>query len=277
VSWAQAKVRQILLNCNYVGQVRHYIRDKEREYSGEGLHDPIIPQELFDTAQRLLEKNRQISPHKKPNADKYFTGFLVCARCGHKLRSYTAKRTAENGAVYYSRGYRCANKSVQTCGMGSIVHGKIEKAFEDYIAQVSAFDVANEIKQAEFEQKRQDHLALIDSYEKKRRQLEEKEREALTLYVNNDIDFDNYREIKKRVDKDKQLTHAELTRLRDVPEEVTVNQEDIINQLSENWEWLSGEERRQFLMQFAERIVIDIEKETGQHLGTARIVDVVFT
>ncbi|MCL2670495.1 MAG: recombinase family protein [Clostridiales bacterium] len=274
-SWKQHKVRGILENPTYIGQVRHHV-GKENSYTVDGLHEPIITQELFDMAQRLLAKIRKVSPSKNPNPEKYFTGFLVCAHCGEKLGAYNAKTTHTNGAVYYSRGYRCANRTLRSCVMGSIAHGKVEKAFEEYIAQVSNFDVASDIRQSELEQKKQNNLELIDSYEKKLRQLEEKEREALSLYVNNLMDFDSYREVKMRVDKDKQSICAELERLQEIQVDVVIDEVDIISQLNDNWVLLSNTEKRLFLMQFVDRITLDIEKGKGKHLGTAKIIDIVF-
>jgi site-specific DNA recombinase len=273
VTWAQAKVRQTLLNCNYIGHVRHHVRDKEKSYTVEGLHEPIISQELFEAAQSLLEKNRKVSPKKKPNVEKYFSGFLVCAGCGHKLGAYNSKNS--NG--YLSMGYRCVNRPLRTCDRGSIAHDKVEIAFRDYIEQIANFDVADEIKQAEFEKKKQSNLTLITSYEKKHNQLEEKEREALTLYVSNEIGFNDYREIKKRVETDKQLVRVELERLNNIQECVDINDEDIISQLSENWIFLSDIEKRQFLMQFVGKIVLDIEKNDKNFFSTAKILNVAFS
>jgi len=276
VTWTQDKVRNILLNCNYIGQVRHHVFDKEREYSVEGLHEPIISRELFFSAQKLLEKSRKISPSKKPNAEKYFSGFLVCAECGYKLGAFNAKNNYKNGVSYYSKGYRCVNRALKTCTTGSIVHSKVEQAFKDYIEQISTFDVTEEIRQAELEQKKRDNLNMVDLYEKKLRQLDDKERETLSLYVSNDIDFDSYRDIKKKIDKDKQLFRSELERLQEGQEEVEINEEDIISQFNENWDFLSNEEKRQFLLKFVEKIVVSLEKEKGQHFRTAKIIDVVF-
>jgi len=274
-SWSQPKVRRMLLNCNYIGRVRYNVSDTSSD-SVQGVHEPIISEELFDRAQMLSEKNKKISPNKKPNVEKYFLGFLVCARCGHKLGAFNSKHKNPDGSVYYSRGYRCVYRSLRICDMGSIVHRKVEQAFQEYIAKISDFDVADEIKQEEFEQKKRDNQALIASYEKKYRGLEDKEREALTLYVGNDINFDSYRDIKKRVDADKQQIKIELERLRDVHDDAQINEADIINQMKENWVLLSSMEKRQFLLQFVEKITFNIEKEKRAYFGTAKIIDVVF-
>jgi site-specific DNA recombinase len=274
VSWAQDKVRRILLNCNYVGHVRHHVGDKEKEYSVDGHHEPIISHELFRSAQKLLEKNRKTSPSKKPSAEKYFSGFLLCAHCGYKLGAYNATKPTKTGAVYHSKGYRCVNRPLRACGTGSIAHGKVEEAFHDYISQVSKLDVTAEIKQLEREQKKRDNASLISSYEKKLQQLDSKERETLSLYVDNDIDFAAYREIKKRIDADKQVIRVELGRLREVQDDVEIDEADIIEQLNENWLYLSNMERRQFLLQFVENITVDISKDG--HFAKVNIVDLTF-
>ena len=46
--------------------------------------------------------------------------------------------------------------------------------------------------------------------------------------------------------------------------------------MNENWKLLSSMEKRQFLLQFVEKITFDIQKEEKAYFGSAKIVDVVF-
>jgi len=274
-TWSGTKIRRILTNCNYVGNVRHHMADNNQFYSIQGLHEPIISQKLFDSATTLLSKNQKISPHKKPNEDKYFSGFLVCGCCGYKLKTYNTKKRLKTRTLITS-GYVCPNKTLKTCTASSMSHKKTEKAFEDYISQITDLSVSEEISITEQEQIKLDNDEPMQIYTAKLRQLETKKHEVLTLYVSNEIEFNDYRAIKNQIEKDKNFINAELKRLQITKEDIIVNQEDIINNINENWRLLSPNERRQFLIQFVEKINIVNTKEPNEFFGNAQITDIVF-
>ena len=90
VNWGSTSIRRLLANMNYIGNVRHHIRDEKKEYSVEGRHEAIIEQEQFDIAQKLLANNKRTTPRKPPRDDNYFAGFLtcgICQNCLDKLRT----------------------------------------------------------------------------------------------------------------------------------------------------------------------------------------------
>ena len=63
-SWANASVRNLLRNANYIGNVRYGVDDKDRYFEAEGKHEAIVSEELFNQAQSKMSKNKKI-PHKK--------------------------------------------------------------------------------------------------------------------------------------------------------------------------------------------------------------------
>jgi len=274
-TWNGTKIRRILTNCNYVGNVRHHIADDKLYYSTDGLHKPIILQELFDKAQQLLSKNQKISPHKKPSEDKYFSGFLVCDCCGYKMKTYNTKKQLKT-RILTTSGYVCPNKTLRTCIAPGMSHKKVEIAFEDYILQITDLSVAQDLCLIEQGQIKHDNAELTRTYKVKLRQLEIKQREILSLYVDNDIEFNDYRTIKGQIEKDINFINAELERLQITEENTAINEEDIINNISENWLLLSQVERRQFLLQFIDKINIVSIKEDGKFFGNVKITDIVF-
>ena len=273
-AWGSTSIRRLLANMNYVGNVRHHVHD-EKAYSVEGLHEAIISQEQFDTAQRLLASNKKATPRKLPRDDNYFSGFLVCDYCGYKMTTHNIYKTLKDGSQSVTGDYRCPNKIVGACTASSISHRKLERAFGEYIERVADMDIADEIN-LEAQKKEQDQ-AQIKAYQDKTRQLEAKEREAMALYVADEMDFDSYREIKKMLDKEKAAISAELAKLQEAAAEgLTINRADIINDLRENWALLQPSERRQFLLKFVKQITIATEKEPGQHFATVKILGVDF-
>ncbi|MDR2559284.1 MAG: recombinase family protein [Oscillospiraceae bacterium] len=273
VTWGSTAIRRLLANSNYIGNVRHHIRE-ENEYSVEGKHEPIISQEQFDIAQKILQNNKKSTPTKKPREESYFSGFLRCGTCGYKMVTHNIYNTLKDGTKSITSSYRCQKKSVKACTSSSISHKKLEVAFYEYITGLVDLDAA---EQVEIEsQKKQENQAQIKAYEKKLQKLKIKESEAMSLYVADEMTFENYREIKRLVDKETAIINAELEKLHTIQDEMPVNKTDIIKDFNENWEWLTTSERRQFLLQFMGEITVTAEKEKGQHFATAIIQDVAF-
>jgi len=272
VTWGSTSIRRLLANINYIGNVRHHVRDENREYSVEGLHEPIISQEQFDIAQKLLANNKKATPRRAPRDDNYFSGFLTCGVCGYKMVTHNIYKTLKDGSQSVTGGYRCQNKTVGVCSSSSISHRKLERAFEEYINQIADLDVTENELRLEA-QKKQENQGQIKAYQDKQRQLEAKEREALSLYVANEMAFESYRDIKRMVDKEKGIISAEIEKLQAVENEPVLNRMDVISNFQENWSLLDASQRRQFLLQFMGNITILTEKTEGGHFSTVKVLD----
>ena len=272
-TWAAIKVRRILSNCNYVGNVRHHMNDPKHKREYDGLHEAIIPQELFDAAQGILKANKKVGITKPPNDDKYFAGFLVCAKCGYKMKTYETRKQLKT-RIQVTVGYVCGNHTLRTCSVGSMSHKKVEIAFEEYISKIADFDAADSLSFAEEEIIKRDNSTAIASLESKLKSLEARERETLERYVRNEIDFDDYREMKKLVASNKLVLGTELERLQSTPDPAAIKPKEIARNFKKNWEKLSNPERRSFLKQFVERIIIESVKKDGEYFGQVRIQEV---
>jgi len=277
--WTRGGIKNLLVNSNYMGHVRHRFEDEERAYTVEGKHEAIIPKEVFDKAQKMLAKNSHISPTKQPMEENYFTGFLFCAQCGCRLYSHNLFRTWKDGTVHFLGNYGCGNTKVGVCKASEMSARKLEQAFQAYIAGIAEFEVDNTIELRKQEQEKQERQALIATHEDKLRQLEAKGREALDFYVSNIFSVEEYRRVKRRLDDDKQTLCAELERLQVEAEEIVDNRIEIAKSFHENWAGFSFSEKRMFLMQFVEKIIVENEK-IGETKGRAKrkvkIFDIVF-
>jgi len=275
--WITSNVRNILKNNNYVGDVRHHYQNENRAYTVKGQHEQIISQELFDKAQHRLNKNQRMSLRKPPKDENYFAGFLVCAKCGNKLHPHNGYIKLKDGTTKHCGNYECGNINVGECNASSMSAKKLEVAFQEYISQIADFDEDYSIKLYEEEQKKQEHQALIATYEEKLQQIEAKAIEALDCYVTNIFSIEEYRNVKNRIESDKQTVTAELERLQVDIEEIADNKLEIAKSFHENWDGLSKPDKRMFLMQFVERIVVENEKFGEKlHDKKVKIFDIVF-
>jgi site-specific DNA recombinase len=275
-AWDSTKIRRLLKNTNYIGNVRHHIDDPKRETNYDGLHEPILDEELFEAANKLLTKNTRASITKPPNNDKYYSGFLVCAGCGYKLKSYATfkqLKTKKQKAV----GYVCPNRTLKACNASSMSHAKAEAAFIDYISQIADFAPPEDETDMVAEQKKQENTELANLYETKLKALDAKDKETLALYVSNDLRFDEYREMRAKIESDRLVLTAAIERIKPpIIAESNFSKEDLILNLCENWELLTNYERRIFLRNFVEKIIIESTKSEGSYLANVKVKEVVF-
>jgi site-specific DNA recombinase len=127
--WIRSTVHKILTNPAYCGKTyaftrtyeepKHRMRaDTKRKNTGlkwkpreewleiPGATPPIISEELFETAQRQLERNRKLSP-RNTKTQYLLRGHVYCRWCG---RSYWGASGAKvrSGKHYYCPFYRCS-------------------------------------------------------------------------------------------------------------------------------------------------------------------------
>ena len=275
--WWARTVKDILTNCNYIGNVRYATRDQTRHFETKGFHQPIISEELYNETQDLLKKIGAKVYKKHPKEEHYFAGILVCGKCGGKLTPQGNYLKDKNGNTIPGN-YTCRNRIKKTCDSSSISHIKAENAFIDYINKINDFDTIDEIQVAEKEKIKNQNLELINNLNKEIKKLENKEKEVLNLYINGKVDFDNYMEIKAGISKEKKQFSQTLDSIEVfADEEITIKQENIIKNLKENWELLSNIEKRQFLINFVEKIKIINERQNNQLRGIVTIQDVEFS
>jgi len=279
--WTTCGIRNILKNNNYVGDVRHHYEDKERSYTMKGQHEQIISAELFNRAQHKLTKNPRISPTKQPKEENYFTGFLICAECGCRLYSHNGSSKQKDGTVKFLGNYGCGNVRVGECDASEMSAIKLEKAFIEHIENIAELEVENTIHNYEEEQKKNEKQAVIGEYEEKLKQVETKIRETLDHYVDNVFSIEEYRKVKQRLDNDRKAICDELDNLYvDIEEVVVENKLEIAKTVHENWEKFSNIEKRNFLMQFVEKIVVKNEKvgvsKKAKIQRKVKVFDIVF-
>lgn len=111
-SWSTATVRGILGNPVYTGVIRRGRRRRVKSMvDGQlvvkrphnenaelypGLHEALISQEVFQTAQEYLRANRPPSVKDRGTLKSPLAGLIVCGRCGRRMvrRSYQSGRVA---------------------------------------------------------------------------------------------------------------------------------------------------------------------------------------
>jgi len=272
--WTAGTIRLVLTNCNYIGKVRYHM-EEDNGFEIDGLHEPIISPEIFAEAQMLLEVNPKASFSKKPRDENYFLGFIRCPKCGRNYISHASYPKKKDGTGHFVGAYRCHGSSIHACDASSMTHAKLERAFCKYMEGLGDITTSEAIsfEEQQAENNRKEQLA---GYEERLMQLNGKEREIMDLYVADTVSFEQYRQIKERIDKDREFIITEMERLQKQEEKQILSKEDIILSFKQNWEHLTDVEKRKFLLRFVEKIVVVNEIPEGERYGIVRIEEVVF-
>lgn len=266
--WHTRTIKNMLTNCNYVGMVRYATKDKNRHFEAEGAHEPIISKELYEETQNLIQKISVKSYTKRPKEDSYYSGILFCAKCGGKMTSHGNYRKDKNGNIDVGRDYRCSNYIKKTCSASNVSHKKVEQAFRDYINNIEDLSIPDEIKIAEQQERQRQNADLLNGLYKQEKALEHKEKEIVKFYVSGSMELGDYMEIKKTIEKEKVNMMSKIQELETEgieAEEQNLRKEDIIKNLRENWDLLTNLEKRQFLVNFVDKIIVSGKKVNSRN------------
>ncbi|GHU64378.1 hypothetical protein FACS189418_8920 [Clostridia bacterium] len=272
-TWDSTKIRRLIQNVNYIGNVRHHIRT-ENETTYDGLHEGFIEQKLFDRAQALLLTNKRNVAKRPPKDTNYFSGFLVCRLCGYRLKTYNTRKKLKTRYLYTS-GYTCMNKTLKTCTCKSMSHKKVEKAFLQYLSQIADFNIDKNLD-IQHQKPNKNNLLTTKTLKSKLKVFQVKEHESLNLYINNEISFAEYHKIKKQLDRNRLIISTEIERLEQEKININPNEIELDLNLQKNWNKLDYSERRRFLREFVQRIVISSITEEDGFFGVVDIAMVEF-
>ena len=98
----------LLKNPIYCGKIVIKEWKKEDEIIVEGLHEPIIDEETFNTVQKIMTGKGKQKVHKFSEIDEHLPlrGFLECKSCGRALTGSASK--GRNGVRHFY--YHCQPK-----------------------------------------------------------------------------------------------------------------------------------------------------------------------
>lgn len=129
--WTYYGIRNMIVNPVYIGKIRWGYRKakkivtpdgtrrKLREPANEGeyivvdgLHEPIISEEVFAEAQRIIAEKATPPVKKHCRSKNPFIGLLYCAKCGHALM-FTDPKTkySQPRLGCHSPGCKCVSSS----------------------------------------------------------------------------------------------------------------------------------------------------------------------
>ena len=120
------KLGQLLRDRFYLG----FVRIKDQEHPGR--HEPIIPGELFDRVQEVLDAERGGGTRARIHSH-YLKGSLWCARCSSRLIYVPGK--SKSGDVYFY--FLCRGRQQHTCDLPYLKAADVERAVTDNYASIT--------------------------------------------------------------------------------------------------------------------------------------------
>jgi len=272
-AWITRGVRNVLSNPNYVGKVRYSMEDETRYFEVDGHHAPIVDETTYYQVQEKIGKIQKITKTKRPTEEVYFCGVLSCKLCDGKYTTHWQHRKdTASGKTITHVSYRCVNKNStlqKCCNAKIIAHSKVEKAFENYLANY-------EDCQTQTEKPQHDNSAEIATMTAEVKQIEKKTAEIINLFVASAIDFNTYQGMVKASNERRGELESRLILLQNAQKEkaITYSAKDIITNFRKNWGKLKNVERLQFMQKFIKKVIIYSNPE--KYHGEIVIDEIVF-
>lgn len=248
--WSQSTIQSILTNETYLGKVRYGVNKKikNKAFIVESEHEPIIDEYTFKKVQNMIKKRKHFNVKKFPSENAYFGLVLKCSHCGARFH---AKQQSHNGKLYIT--YYCNNKQTTRCECGGISHIKVLNAFEDYIKDIK---INCDIKPST--NKKDDKK--LERLNKGLSIIETKRKRIQKLFINEEIDSDDYKELLQDIQTQKEQIKSLINDLNSEQEDVIdyCHFKDILSNVKLNWEQLDTVQRNSFISQFIDSIILDV-------------------
>lgn len=254
--YTKKRIEDILKSPVYIGKVTH------GDDVFDGVHEPIISNELFYRVQLLLDGSEAKSP--KGIVYKY-SNFIKCAKCGYSMIGIT-KHGANNSGTYVY--YHCSNYSKAHKKEKNINEVLIDEAIQEVI---ESFDITKkDIKVI----KKEIYNAIDDLKKYEHKSIDELRKQYddivddITQYLTNKVEgiSDTTRnEVLKKLEAKKDTIARNITNLSENSKDTTKRISlliDFANRIPELYLKATLEEKRLILNTITESIIYDEERNT---------------
>ena len=186
---------KLVRNPVYCGKIKIPTFKDEEVHVVQGIHEPIITEELFYTVQDVLDGKKRIKlPYKVCAKEELpLRGFLICPRCGKRLCG-----SASTGGSGLKHFYYHCTKGCKERVKAFEVNDKFSEFLKTIIFKEEIQELYQEIIADEFDtnsdEKRSGKKALLDEIQINRERLNK----AQQMMLDGSISPQDYKEIKAR-------------------------------------------------------------------------------
>lgn len=256
---------------DYLSHDKKYNRGEEEFVVLRDHHEPIISRELFERAQRELERRSPSPEQKAKHSNRYcLSGKIVCGCCGSRFVSRAKKR--QDGSQYKAwRCYEAAQHGLPKMdAAGNAIGCSVNQQLrdEDFMLMIQMV-----VKHLRCDKERFIHELVeivkqvltagdddktdMAKLERRMEAAAEKKKKLLDLYLSKDITKDEYRQMSERYVKEKEDL---LKKISDIQrqKEIAMGREDMIQDIAATIRALALGERQDdtFYRNIVEKIVV---------------------
>ena len=148
----------------------------------------------------------------------------------------------------------------------------MEDAIQSYMANIEDISVADNTMLEEKSKQESINALLREEYENAIAKLSKREKDIMTLYINERIDFDNYEQMVKIVTSEK---NGYIEQLNNIPTEtskdILLTKANVITNFRKNWKALTKGEKLRFLGDYIQKISAVSKKEEGYKVKILKV------
>lgn len=145
--WTAVAVGRILKNPIYAGHLvqgkestpnykikQRVLKPEDKWIRVENTHEPIIPQDVFDTVNRVLAQDTRIAPDEETVYP--FSGLIFCADCKSGMVRKIVPAGGKRYAYYYCSKNKAGDGCTTHCISEKILEKAILQALQNHIASI---------------------------------------------------------------------------------------------------------------------------------------------
>ena len=257
----------LIRNNVYAGKIVVKATETEPETVIDGLHEPIITEELFNAVQTLLiQRKKKLKKHVsvREHDELPLRGLLCCSKCGGHITG-SASRSRNGERHYY---YHC-NVCKQERYRAELANTEMEKLLNtveilEGVDKLYSALLQNEISGNGHKQGQEKGII-----QKELNALEERKERLQDMLMNGQLDPADYSEMKKRLDAQMNEAKSKLTGLKESKEASLERMNEKLKILTNLMEWYKNQgvkQKKQLIGSiFPEKFIFDgFQIRTGE-------------
>jgi len=199
---SKSQLSRLLSNPVYMGKIRVPALEDEPEYLAQGIHEPLVSEELFYRVQTSLvakrEENNKASKISKVREELPLRGHLNCSCCG-EIMTGSASRGKLGTRYFYYHCNKCRKERLRA----DLVNEKTVDFLKEISFDEDAAQLYNEVVRDVFKEKGGDNTSDINKLKKELKTAKERLERAQTLLIDGAIEADDYQSMKIRFEGEK--------------------------------------------------------------------------
>ena len=199
---SKSQLSRLLSNPVYMGKIRVPAYEDEPEYFSQGIHEPLVSEDLFYKVQNKLnvkrEEKNKATKITKVREELPLRGHLQCSCCG-EIMTGSASRGKLGTRYFYYHCNKCKKERLRA----DLVNKQTIELLKELTFDEDVQSLYNEIVKDVFESKGGNKTTDIKKLRGSVKLIDERLKKAQMLLIDGAIDVDDYQSMKGRFEGEK--------------------------------------------------------------------------